>query len=150
VADRQPQAPIRLISAKAAAGIAAATLILGGIFGVLFDRIAQREAASEPQSGVRGEGTLESLPAGPVDVVAEVVLLPKGFESSNRRGGPTFNFVQRGRVEIENAGVKTVYGPGTFFVEPAGRAHTIRVLENARLDVLRLLPPGVEATTEVG
>ena len=150
MADRQPQAPTRLISAKAAAGIAAAMLILGGIFGILFDRIVRREAVSEPQAGIRGEGTLRSLPAAPVNVTAEVMLLPAGFESTRRHGGPTFTFVQRGEVEVEAAGVTTAYGPGSFFFEPEGRLHTIQVAENARLDVLRLVPPDAEGTTEVG
>ena len=95
-------------------------LILGGIFGILFDRIVRREAVSEPQAG------------------------------SSMTSAVTFTFVQRGEVEVEAAGVTTAYGPGSFFFEPEGRLHTIRVLENARLDVLRLVPPDAEGTTEVG
>lgn len=125
-------------------------LILGGFLGILFDHIAARETALEAQSGVRGRGVLQSLPAGPVNVIAETIVLPLGYEQSQRNGGPTFTFVQRGSLEVVTAGVATEYGPGSFFFEPGGRAHTIRALENTRIDVLRLLPPGVEATTELG
>lgn len=125
-------------------------LIIGGIFGIVFDRIVRRDAVSEPQAGRRGVGTLQTLPAGPVSVVADVILLPAGFEQTQRREGPTFTFVQRGEVEIETEGVTTVYGPGTFFFEPTGRLHTLRVRENARLDVLRLLPQATDGATEVG
>ncbi len=150
MADRPPPTPTRLISAKAAAGIALTTLLIGGFLGILFDHIAARETAQESVSKVLDRGTLQSLPAGPVSVVAETIVLPLGYEQSQRNGGPTFTFVQRGSLEVVTAGVTTEYGPGSFFFEPGGRAHTIRALENSRIDVLRLLPPGVEATTELG
>jgi hypothetical protein len=38
---------------------------------------------------------------------------------------------------------------GELFFEPGGAPHSILVLEDVRLDVVRLLPPGAEATTEV-
>ncbi len=150
MADRPPATPTRLISAKAAVGLALAMLIVGGFLGILFDHIAARETASESLSRVRGSGTLQSLPAGPVRVVAESIILPQNYESSQRNGGPTFTFVQSGTLEVVTAGVAKEYGTGTFFFEPAGQAHTIRALENTRIDVLRLLPPGTEGTTELG
>jgi len=150
VADRPPPTPTRLISAKAAAGIALATLILGGFLGILFDHVAARETAAEAGSGIRGRATLQSLPAGPLNAVAETTILPKDYEASQRNGGPTFTLVQRGKLQVTTAGVTKEYGPGGFFYQPAGRAHTIRALENTRLDILYLLPPGAEATTDLG
>lgn len=41
------------------------------------------------------------------------------------------------------------YASGDSFAEPPGRVHTIRVVEAARLDVVRVLPRGAQATTDV-
>ena len=98
---------------------------------------------------LRGGGELETLPDGPVEVRAETVRLPAGFRSRHVHGGPILNTVVSGRVEIEDAAGTRRYGPGELFFEPGGRPHSILVLEAARLDVVRLLPPGTEATTEL-
>jgi quercetin dioxygenase-like cupin family protein len=99
---------------------------------------------------LRGGGTLRSLPKGPLDVRAETVRLPAGFRSRHVHGGPTLNTVVSGRVEIDDADGTHEYGPGEFFFEPGGEPHSILVLDDVRLDVVRLLPPGAQATTEVG
>jgi quercetin dioxygenase-like cupin family protein len=97
---------------------------------------------------VRGEGVLDELPGPPVEVLAETVRLPAGFESTHVHGGPTFNTVLEGEVEIREDGVTTVYGVGDFFFEPADFPHRITALSTARIHVLRLLPPGAPATVE--
>jgi hypothetical protein len=125
-------------------------LVLGGVIGVLGNRLASDAGPMRATETVaRGGGTLEDLPDGPVEVRAESLRLPAGFESTRLHGGPTFNIVQSGEVEIVEGGRARAYGPGEFFFEPAGRRHTIRVLETATIAVVRLLPPGAEATTEV-
>jgi quercetin dioxygenase-like cupin family protein len=93
-------------------------------------------------------GRLDALPPGPVEVIAETVRLGQGFTNRHHHGGPTFNFVADGRVRItEDDGTSREYGPGDFFFEPADRPHTLEVLSDVRFDVLRLIPPGREATT---
>ena len=96
-----------------------------------------------------GGGTLGSLPGGPVEVRAETVRLPSGFRSRHVHGGPTLNTVVSGRVEISDSRGRRRYGSGELFFEPGGAPHSILVLEDVRLDVVRLLPPGAEATTEL-
>jgi quercetin dioxygenase-like cupin family protein len=128
--------------------IAAATLlalVLGAGLGIAFDRVALDSERPE----LRGGGTLSALPDGPVEVRAETVRLATGFRSRHVHGGPTLNTVVSGLVEIADADGVHRYGPGELFFEPGGAPHSILVLETARLDVVRLLPPGAEATTEV-
>jgi quercetin dioxygenase-like cupin family protein len=126
-------------------------LVLGGVIGAVGDRLTNdagpMRAAETAAHG--GSGTLEELPAGPVEVSAESVRLPAGYESTHFHGGPTFNIVESGKVEILDSGRAHSYVSGDFFFEPEGRPHTIRVLETATITVIRLLPPGAEATTEV-
>lgn len=121
-------------------------LALGVVLGVAGDR-ALRD--SPPRESVSGGGTLARVPAGPLMVRAESVRLPAGFSSRHVHGGPTFNTVVAGRVEIRDPRGTRRYGPGEFFFEPAELVHTIFVIDAARLDVVRLLPRGAEATTEV-
>jgi len=93
-------------------------------------------------------GTLQTLPPGPITVIAETVRLEQGFTNRHHHGGPTFTFVVAGRARItEDDGTSREYGPGEFFFEPAGRPHALEVLSDVRFDVLRLLPPGAAATT---
>lgn len=127
-----------------------AALIVGACAGAAATALVLRgEDAPAPLSGPSARGTLEELPVGPVTVVAETVRLGDGFASRHRHGGPTFNLVRRGRVEIVDEGGARVLGPGRFFFEPPERTHLIRALDDATLDVLRLLPPGARATSEV-
>jgi quercetin dioxygenase-like cupin family protein len=98
---------------------------------------------------VSGSGVLDDLPEAPVEVVAETVRLPAGFVSTHVHGGPTFNTVLEGEVVIREDGVTTRYEGGDFFFEPADFPHRITALSDARIHVLRLLPPGAPATTEV-
>jgi quercetin dioxygenase-like cupin family protein len=126
-----------------------AALVLGGVIGMVGDRLANDSGPMRAtETVVRSEGTLETLPPGPVTVRAETVRLPAGFQSTHVHGGPTFNIVESGKVEIVEGGRAKSYGPGELFLEPAGREHTIRVVETATLSVIRLLPPGAEETTE--
>jgi quercetin dioxygenase-like cupin family protein len=125
--------------------------VAGGVLAIVVDRALSDSGPMRASETVSEApvGTLEEVPQAPLRVVAERIRLPAGFESTHYHGGPTFNFVDFGRVEIEQDGTRTVYGPGAFFFEPEGKVHTIRVLDTAQLAVLRLLPPGAEATTEV-
>jgi quercetin dioxygenase-like cupin family protein len=90
-----------------------------------------------------------ALLAGTVTVTAESVRLATGFTSTHRHGGPTINLVRGGRVEIADRGGTRGYGRGDAFVEPGGRVHTITVADDAAIDVVRILPAGAAATTEV-
>lgn len=116
-------------------------LVVGIGLGVLGDRLLASPGLGPP---VAGRGTLETLPTGPVRVVAETVRLGRGFRSRHRHGGPTFNLVRSGEVEVESRR----YRAGELFFEPGGRVHSITVLRAARLDVVRLLPPGAPPTSE--
>ncbi|MGH3019785.1 MAG: cupin domain-containing protein [Gaiellaceae bacterium] len=124
-----------------------AALCVGVVLGVVGDRLLRSDDETTPT--LRGEGMLSGLPDGPVTVRAETVLLAAGFRSRHVHGGPTFNTIESGTVEIQNVDGTNVYGPGDFFFEPAGRPHEIRVLTDTRLDVIRLLPPGAAETTEL-
>jgi quercetin dioxygenase-like cupin family protein len=125
----------------------AVALAVGVAIGALGDRLFAD--GNETGPGLQGGGTLRALPDAPVEVRAETIFLAAGFRSRHAHGGPTFNTVESGSVEIEDESGTTVYGPGEFFFEPADRAHEIRVVSDARLDVIRLLPPGAAETTEV-
>ena len=129
--------------------IAAVTvaLLVGASLGVAGSRLLGGDAALRP--ALIREGTLATLPRAPVGVRAERVVLRSGFRSRHRHGGPTFNFVEAGRVAIADGRVREVHGAGDFFFEPADRPHSISVLEGATLNVVRLLPPGAPATTEL-
>lgn len=119
------------------AGVAIGLLLGGG------------DEAPVPPRLPAAEAPLAALPPGPVRVVSETVSLPEGFTSRHVHGGPTLNRVRTGRVVVADAEGRAEHGPGDLFVEPAGNPHTITVLRGATLDVVRLLPPGAEATTEV-
>jgi quercetin dioxygenase-like cupin family protein len=122
-----------------------AGLVLG-IGGMSLRDLPPRAAPSVPSFAATGR--LESLPQGPVEVITETVQLGRGFTSRHQHGGPTFNFVVAGRVQItEDNGMVKQFGPGEVFFEPADRPHTIEVLSEVRMDVLRLIPPGAAATT---
>jgi quercetin dioxygenase-like cupin family protein len=127
--------------------VGATALIVGVLVG--FGVAQLTESSSNDSPGVIAGGALERLPRGRVQVRAERVSLPAGFESRHFHGGPTFNFVDAGAVFIESGGRRLQYRSGDFFFEPARRVHSITVLDDARLRVVRLLPQGVEATTEV-
>jgi quercetin dioxygenase-like cupin family protein len=126
--------------------VACVALAAGVVVGVVGDRIL---GGDDTSPALRGEGMLTGLPDGPVAVRAETVVLAAGFRSRHVHGGPTFNTIESGTVEIQDERGTNVYGPGDFFFEPAGRPHEIRVLRDARLDVIRLLPPGAAETTEL-
>lgn len=128
----------------AAAGSA---LVVGAGIGAAGDRLLTGSSDADPR--LIAQGTLAALPRAPVMVRAERVVLPMGFHSRHRHGGPTFTFVDSGRVEIRDDGRHAPYRAGDFFYEPGGRVHAIDVVEAAVLHVVRLLPPGAPATTEV-
>ena len=127
----------------------AAAVLLALLLGVGLGLAIAGLAAETDRRELRGGGTLASLPTGPVEVRAETVRLHRGFRSRHVHGGPILNTVVSGRVEIEDAAGTRRYGPGELFFEPGGAPHSILVLEDVRLDVVRLLPPGAEATREV-
>jgi hypothetical protein len=127
--------------------VAGGALALGAGLALAGERLGSGTSATRPE--VVATDTLASLPPAPVQVRAETVVLPSGFRSRHRHGGPTFNFVESGSVEIVDARGRARHGRGGFFFEPAARTHTITVLEDATLRVVRLLPSGAEATTEV-
>jgi quercetin dioxygenase-like cupin family protein len=128
--------------------IAATALVMGAALGFAGGRLSESAPDENDSAELITEGVLDRLPSGPVRVRAERVVLPSGFRSRHFHGGPTFNFVDSGAVLIESEGRRVRYGEGDFFFEPGGRVHTITVLDDAGLRVTRLLPPGVEATTE--
>jgi quercetin dioxygenase-like cupin family protein len=128
--------------------IAATAPVLAGAVGFAAGRWSDASQDRGDSAGAIAEGVLERLPDAPVEVRAERVVLPSGFRSRHFHGGPTFNFVDSGTVVIESDGRRTQHTEGGFFFEPGGRVHTITVLDDARLRVIRLLPPGAEATTE--
>ena len=126
-------------------------LVAGGILAIVVDRALQ-DSGPMRATGTVAEapvGTLENVPQPPVRVLAERIRLPARFESTRFHGGPTFVFVDFGRVEITIDEKKTVYGPSAFFFIPEGQIYTLRVLDTAQLGILRLLEPGAEGTTEV-
>jgi hypothetical protein len=130
---------------------ACGALVLGGVLAIVVDRALEDEGPMRAQETVveAPVRTLEEIPAAPVRVLADRVRLPEGFESRRFHGGPTFTFVDAGRVEVEIDGNRTTYGPGAFYSIPAGQVYTLRVLDTAGLSTVRLLEPGAEATTEV-
>jgi hypothetical protein len=132
-------------------GFACAALVLGGVLAIVVDRALEDQGPMRAQETVveAPVQTLEETPTAPVQVLADRVRLPEGFESRRFHGGPTFTFVDAGRVEVEIDGNATTYGPGAFYSVPAGQVYTLRVLDTAVLATVRLLEPGAEATTEV-
>jgi hypothetical protein len=126
-------------------------LVAGGVLAIVVDRALSDSGPMRATETVveAPVGTLEEVPSAPAQVKAERVRLPAGFESTRSHGGPTFEFVDFGQVEIEIDGQRTVYGEGAFFFVPAGQLYTIRVIETAQLATVRLLEPGAEDTTEV-
>ena len=134
-----------------AVALLVAAVLLGTVIGagaVLTMAMPDRSSAADLPP-LSSSGVLDDLPEAPVEVVAETVRLPAGFVSTHVHGGPTFNTVLEGAVEIHDDGVTTRYETGDFFFEPADSPHRVTALDDARIHVLRLLPPGVPATTEV-
>jgi len=131
-------------------GALIAALVLGGILGAVGLRLTDDSGPLRATETIeRGGGTLETLPEAPVAVEAESIRYPAGFESTRTHGGPTFMIVQAGEVEIVEGGLARAYEAGEFFFREAARPYTMRILEAATLSVIRLLPPGAEATTEL-
>lgn len=127
---------LRLVGA-----LVAAVVLLGA--GLLVGRASR---AAPPD--VTARGTLADVPDGPVEVIAETVRLAEGFRDRHVHGGPTFNRIVSGRVRLtEEDGRVAELGAGDFFFEPADRPHVIEVLADVRMDVVRLIPEGREATT---
>lgn len=125
-----------MLVAGVAVGAAGTALALGG------------SDAGSPS--LRGSAApLAGLPRGTVNVTTESVRLDAGFVSRHRHGGPTINLVRSGRVDISGPAGAREHGRGETFVEPGGRVHTITVLDDAVIDVVRILPEGAAATTEV-
>ncbi len=95
---------------------------------------------------------LQTLPEPPLDVTAETVTLPQGFVSHHRHDGLTLNLIVSGRVEVVNDDTPDVtmeYEAGGFFADTPDNPHTITVLEDTRIDVVRLIPPGGRETIRI-
>lgn len=107
-------------------------------------------ADAGPEVAAATPTRLSSLPRGPADVVIRTIRLGTGFTSHHHHGGPTINLVRSGTVEVDDpTSGRSTYGAGDTFVEPAGHDHTIRIPSAARIDVVRILPIGAAATTDV-
>lgn len=124
-------------------------LVAGLVVGAIAMGLVLGGASAEPSSLRRSATPLAGLPAGTVTVTTETVRLGAGFVSRHRHGGPTVNLVRSGRVEISDRGPARRYGRGDTFAEPGGQVHTITVIDDAVIDVVRILPTGAAATTEV-
>lgn len=124
--------------------------LLAGLAAAAAAGVLLRAGGTGPEVTPRTPTRLSSLPAGPADVVIRTVRLGTGFRSHHHHGGPTINLVRSGVVEIDDpASGRLTYRAGDTFVEPADRDHTIRIRSAARIDVVRILPLGAAATTEV-
>ena len=129
---------------------AVAALLVGLAIGAGGSALALRDGGTGPAVTPAPPARLANLPDGPADVVIQTVRLGTGFTSRHRHGGPTINLVRSGVVEIDDPADGTRrYRAGDTFVEPPGRIHTIRILASARIDVVRILPLGAPATTQV-
>jgi quercetin dioxygenase-like cupin family protein len=129
--------------------VAIVAALLGAVAGGVTVAARRPPAALPPP--VQGSGTLASIPSPPLAVTAETVRLRAGFVSHHDHPGPTFNRIVAGRVRItqDRDGTAREFGAGEFFFEAADDPHEIRVVEDAVIDVLRLLPPDTEETTEL-
>jgi hypothetical protein len=125
------------------------TLLAGVIAGALGTALLLTGTGPAEATLTRTIVPLGDLPAGAVNVTTESIRLGTGFTSTHRHGGPTINLVRAGRVEITDGGATLAHRRGDAFVEPGGRVHTITVVDDATIDVVRILPVGAAATTEV-
>ena len=90
------------------------------------------------------------LPAGRATGVPTRLDLPAGTNLKHVHGGPTYVYVLSGSLDIvDEDGTQTTYAVGSFFSEPPGHIHTVRVAQGAQVFVLQFLPPGAEATVPV-
>jgi len=130
--------------------VRAVLLAVGGLLAAvaLIGLGALLAGGPEPLADLDTRGTLAEVPDGPYEVIGETVRLGEGFGERHQHGGPTFNRIVSGRVRlIEDDGSVEEFGPGGFFFEPADRPHVIEVLEDVRIDVVRVVPEGREPTT---
>jgi quercetin dioxygenase-like cupin family protein len=89
------------------------------------------------------------LPAGPVQVSASTVSIPKGVTLPlHKHPYPRYALVQQGRIRVTNTDTGGVveFGKGEFVVEALGQWHTGEALEDVVLFVIDQAPPG-EANT---
>jgi hypothetical protein len=137
----------------AVAGAVVAAFVVGGVVAIAVDRATRNDTGTLRGTETVAEApvdTLEQPPSGPLRVVANIVQLPAGYEAKLVNNGPTFTFVDFGRVQVETAERRTVYGAGSFYTMERGRLYQVRVLDDAQLSVVRLLRPGETPTREVG
>jgi hypothetical protein len=137
----------------AMAGAVAAAFVIGGIVAVVMERFIGQDTGTVQGAETVLEApvaTVETVPSGPLTVVANTIQLPTGYESTTLNNGPTFTFVDVGRVEVTSGDLTSVYASGAFFYQEEGRVYTLRVLNEAQLSIVRLLPPGEQPTTTVG
>jgi quercetin dioxygenase-like cupin family protein len=136
------------------AGAVVAAFVIGGILAIIVERAigvsGPMRATDTLVQAPTGTLEAEDLPRAPVRVVAERVRLPAGYESTRSHGGPTFLFIDYGRIQVEGSGSPTSYGAGAFFFVTAGEPYSLRAVETTQIASLSLLPPGAEAKTELG
>lgn len=136
----------------AMAGVVTAAFVLGGILAIVVDRATQEDTGTLRASETVAEAPVETIPAipePPLRVVATIIQLPAAYTQTAVNNGPTFTFVEGGRVQIETNGRTSIYAAGAFYYLEQGREATITVLNDAQLSIVRLLPEGVEPSTEV-
>jgi len=137
----------------AVAGAVVAAFVIGGIVAVVMERFIGQDTGTVPGAETVLEApvaTVETVPNGPLNVVANTIHLPAGYSSTTLNNGPTFTFVDVGRVEVTTGEQTSVYATGAFFYQEEGRVYTLRVLNEAQLSIVHLLPPGEQPTTTVG
>jgi len=126
---------------------------VGGAIMAVSILLPDRAVATAPQAGRGGQATLlarfaaTGLPVGPATGVAWRKMFPAGFTSRHLHGGPGYIYVISGVVQLSDAAGSTTYRDGTFFWEPSGHIHIMRILRRATPFVLRFLPSGATDTT---
>lgn len=137
----------------AVAGAVAAAFVAGGVLAVVMERFIGTDTGTTPGADTVLQApvaTVETVPSGPLEAVANTIRLPAGYESTVINNGPTFTFVDVGRVEVTSGDSTAVYATGAFFYQEQDTAYTLKVLNDAQLSIVRLLPPGEPPTTTVG
>jgi len=129
-----------------------AAFVLGGVVAIVLDRATQDTTGTLHATQTVAEApvdTLQTVPRGPLRVVAVTVQFPVGYESTEIEGGPTSIFVDFGRVQVKTPETSTVYDAGAFFFLQPETQYTLTMLDDSQLSIVRLLQPGVQPTTQV-
>jgi hypothetical protein len=136
----------------AVAGVVVAAFVIGGILAIMVERAIKNDSGTLRGTETVVEAPLSTIPdapSGPLEVIANTVQYPAGYEATTINSGPTFTFVDLGRVQLESGSEKATYATGAFFYREQDRVYTMRVLNDAQLSIVQLAPPGEQPTTEV-